>query len=312
MATAATPSRTITAMSAFPLKYFVIAFAFTWFFWGLGALGVRGVIPALPGLTVIGTLGPLVAATVVTAQEGGREALRSLLSRILLWRVAPIWYGVTILGPLALTLAAVALHASLGGRMPTLGALIGALPVVLPTAIYMLIFVALGEEVGWRGYALPALQARHGALLASVILGVLWALWHLPLFFNPDTLYGNLPFLLFLAYLVPLTILITWVYNGTGGSVLLAMIFHAFMNASSAVWTVLPGYLEEPAGAAEALARNAHIHLMMTVVLWAAAVVVALVFGPRDLSRRPRQVMEHGVRMNSVRSATRSGAGSRK
>jgi membrane protease YdiL (CAAX protease family) len=311
MATAATPSRTTSAKRAFPLKYLVIAFAFTWFFWGLGALGVRGVIPSLPGLTVIGTFGPLVAAAIATAQENGREGLRSLLGRVVRWRVAPIWYGVAILGPLALTLAAVALHATLGGRMPGLGALIGALPVVLLTAVYMMIFVALGEEVGWRGYALPALQARHGALVSSSILGVLWALWHLPLFFNPDTLYGNLPFVLFLAYLVPLTILITWVFNSTGGSVLLAMIFHAFMNASSAVWTVLPEYLVEPAGAAEALARNVHVHLMMTILLWAAAVVVVLVFGWRDLSRRPKQVVEHAARRNPPRRAVRSEAGSR-
>ena len=217
MATAATPSRATTATRTFPLKFFVIAFAFTWIFWGLQVLGVRGVIPTVPGLTVIGTFGPLVAAVIITAQEYGREGLRSLLGRVVRWRVAPIWYGVTILGPLALTLAAVALHAALRGRMPSLGALIGALPVVLLTAVYMLIFVALGEEVGWRGYALPALQARHGALLASLILGVLWA----------------------------------------------------------------------------------------------AAVVVVLVFGPRNLSRRPKQAVEHGAWTNSVRRTARSEAGSR-
>src|SRR5918994_5006097 len=307
--TTATPSRTATR--AFPVTYFVLAFAFTWFFWGLGVLVERGFIPTLPGFTVIGTFGPMVAAVILTAREGGRAELRSLLGRIVRWRVPPVWYGVAILGPLALTLAAIALHVALGGQMPGPGALIGALPTVIFVSVYMLIFVALGEEVGWRGYALPALQARHGALVSSSILGVLWALWHLPLFFNPDTLYGNLPFVLFSAYLVPLTILITWVFNSTGGSVLLAMIFHAFMNASSAVWTVLPEYLVEPAGAAEALARNVHVHLMMTILLWAAAVVVVLVFGWRDLSRRPKQVVEHAARRNPPRRAVRSEAGSR-
>jgi membrane protease YdiL (CAAX protease family) len=85
-----------------------------------------------------------------------------------------------------------------------------------------------------------------------LILGALWTSWHLPVFFNPDTLYSNLPFVLFLAYLIPFTILITWVFNSTGGSVLMAMIVHAFMNASDAVWKVLPGYLAEPASVAEA------------------------------------------------------------
>jgi len=154
-----------------------------------------------------------VAAVVVTAQEGGRARIRSLLRRIVRWRVAPVWYGVTLLGPLALTLGSMALHVALGGQPPSLGALIGALPMVLIMCVYMMIFVALGEEVGWRGYALPALQARYSALLSSVILGMMWAFWHLPLFLNPDTFYSNLPFVLWLAYLIPFTILITWVFN---------------------------------------------------------------------------------------------------
>ncbi len=89
--TTATPSRTVTTMRAFPLKYFVIAFAFSWFFWGLQLLAVRDLIPTLPGqaqLTVIGTLGPLVAAVILTAQGSGRAGLRSLLSRIVRWRLA--------------------------------------------------------------------------------------------------------------------------------------------------------------------------------------------------------------------------------
>ena len=290
MAATATPSHTAT-MRAFPLKYFVLAFAFRGFFWTLAALGARHVIPALPGLTVIGTLGPLVAAVVITAQESGRAGLRSLLGRVVRWRVAPIWYGVASLGPLVLTLAAIARHVAVGGQRPSIGVLIGALPIVLVTAVYMLIFVAFGEEVGWRGYALPVLQARYGALLASLILGALWTFWHLPIFFNPDTLYSNLPFGLFLAYLIPFMILITWVYNSTGGSVLMAMIVHAFMNASDAVWKVLPGYLAEPASVAEAAARNVHVHLIVTIVMWVAAVVVVLVYGSHNLSRRPRHVL---------------------
>jgi uncharacterized protein len=308
MATAATSSRATT--SAFPLKFFVTAFAFTWLFWGLQLLAVRDVMPALPGLTVIGTLGPLVAAVIVTAQESGRAGVRLMLGRILQWRVVPIWYGVAILGPLVITLAAIALHVALGGQLPSIGALIGALPILLVTAVYMLIFVALGEEVGWRGYALPALQARYSALVASLILGVLWTFWHLPVFLNPNTLYSNLPFFLFLAYLIPFTILITWVFNSTGGSVLLAMIVHAFMNASNAVWRVLPEYLAEPASVAEAAARNVHVHLLITIVLWVAAAAVVIIYGSFDLSRRPRQIVRHTEQRSFRRSAARSEEGS--
>ena len=272
--------------------YFVIAFAFTAFFWTQAALGARGVIPALPGLIVIGTLGPLVAAVVVTAQESGRAGLRSLLGRTLHWRVAPIWYGIVLLGPMLLYVAGLALEVVLlGGRTPSLEALIGAMPVLVIVAVYMVVFVALGEEVGWRGYALPALQARYGAFVSSVILGVLWALWHLPVFFNPDTHYSNLPFLLQLAFQIPLAVLFTWVFNSTGGSVLMAILLHAVINASGRLWNTLPEYSVEPPSAAEAAAQTVHINLVMTIVLWIAAVVVVFIYGPRDLSRRPRQVL---------------------
>ena len=290
--TATTPSRTTTATTtwAFPLKYFVMAFAFTWFFWGLQLLGVRGVIPTLPGLTGIATLGPLVAAVVVTAQERGRAGLRSLLSRVLRWRAAPIWYAVALLGPLVLTLGAIGLHVALGGQPPSLGSLIGVLPMVLIAFVFMMIFVALGEEVGWRGYALPALQARYGALASSAILGGMWGLWHLPLFFNPSAgSYSDLPFGLWLAYLIPFAILITWVFNSTGGSVLMAMFVHAVMNASGEVWKAIPQYSTRPESVIEAAAETGHVYLMLTIAMWVAAVAVLLVYGSRNLSRRPRQ-----------------------
>jgi membrane protease YdiL (CAAX protease family) len=167
--------------------------------------------------------------------------------------------------------------------------MIGALPTLVITVVYMMITVALGEEVGWRGYALPALQARYSALLSSLILGVLWALWHLPVFFNPDTLYSNLPFALWLAYAVPLAVIITWLFNSAGGSVLMAIVFHAVINASSELWKTIPEYSVKPATAAEALTVNVQIYLMGAIVIWVAAVAVLLVYGQRNLSRRPRQ-----------------------
>ena len=290
--TTATPSRTTSTTRAFPLKYFVIAFAFTWTLWWLAALEARGLISPLPiPAQGLGVLGPLVAAVILTAQEGGRAGLRSLLSRIVHWRVAPVWYGVVLLGPVLLYLASMALEVILGGRPPGPGALIGALPMVLVYAAYMVVFVAIGEEVGWRGYALPALQARYGALVSSVILGTMWALWHLPLFFNPDLFYSNLPFVVQLALQIPLAILFTWVFNSTGGSVLLAILLHAVLNASGQLWKVMPEYSVEPASAAKAAAATTHMNLMFAIVVGVAAVVVVLVYGPRDLSRHPREVL---------------------
>jgi membrane protease YdiL (CAAX protease family) len=294
MTTSATsPSRTTT--SAFPLKYVLVAFAFTWFFWWLAVLDERGLISLPIPVILIGAFGPVVAAVAVTAQESGRAGLRSLLSRIVRWRVAPIWYVVALLGPILIYLAAMALHVLLGGQPPDLSVLVGMLPLVMVLSVYFLVVAGLGEEVGWRGYALPALQARYGALLSSVILGAMWASWHLPLFFNPSVgSYSDLSFFLFVAFAVPLTILITWVFNSTGGSVLMAMIFHALMNASGELPKALPEYSVRPASAIEAAAETGRMYLMLTIVLWVAAVVVVLAYGPRDLSRRPRQIAQTG------------------
>jgi uncharacterized protein len=292
MATTATTSTPTQTARASPLKYFVLAFVFTWALWVPAALEARDLISPLPvPAGFLGVFGPMVAAIVVTALEGGRAGLRSLLGRVVRWRVAPIWYAVAILGPLVLTLGAIALHVLLGGQPPSIGLLIRTLPTLVIYIVYMMLIVALGEEVGWRGYALPALQARYSALLASLILGVLWALWHLPQFFNPDTLYSNLPFVLFLAYIVPFAVLITWVFNSAGGSVLMAILMHAVMNASAVLWKTIPEYSVKPPTAAEAFAVNVHTNLMAAIALWVAAVAVVLVYGWRNLSRHPREVL---------------------
>ena len=270
---------------AFPLKYIVIAFAFTWFFWALALLEARGLISSLPVPALfLGAFGPMVAAVVVTAQESGRAGLRALLSRIVRWRVAPIWYGVALLGPIVLALGAMALHVVLGGQPPNLQGMIGALPTVLFLFGYMFIQVGIGEEIGWRGYALPKLQTGYSALISSVILGVIWALWHLPLFFNPATGYSNTPFWVFFVFLLPFPIVYTWIFNSMGGSVLMAMILHAMLNATiGPLWAATPEY--------STAVGNTNIYLFQAAVLWVAAIVLVLVYGPRNLSRHPRQVL---------------------
>ena len=293
MTTSATsPSRATT--SAFPLKFVLVAFAFTWFFWLLAILEARGLVSSLPVPAVFfGAFGPAVAAVVITAQESGRAGLRSLLSRIVRWRVAPFWYGVALLGPIVVQLVAMALHVVLGGQPPDPLAMVGVLPIVLVSFLYMLIQVGIGEEVGWRGYALPRLQAGYGALLSSVILGVIWTLWHLPLFFNPATGYSLTPFWVFLIFMLPGSILITWVFNSTGGSALIIMILHAMLNASSSpLWRAIPDYSTREATTAVVT----HLYLVQAAVLWVAAVAVVLVYGSRDLSRHPRQIAQSGGR----------------
>jgi uncharacterized protein len=283
-ATTARPSRT-TMTSAFPLKYIVIAFAFTWFFWALALLEARGLISSLPvPATFLGAFGPMVAAVVVTTLESGRAGLRALLSRVVRWRVAPIWYGVALLGPIVLALGAMALHVVLGGQPPNPQGMIGALPTVLFLFGYMFIQVGIGEEIGWRGYALPKLQAGYSALVSSVILGLIWSLWHLPLFFDPTSPYSRTPFWAFLIFMVAISILITWVFNSTGGSTLMIMILHAMLNAAiGPLWAATPEY--------STAIGNTNIYLLQASLLWVGVIVVVLVYGASNLSRKSREVL---------------------
>lgn len=280
--TTAAPSQTNTR-GAFPLKFVLVGFAFTWTFWVLAALEARSVISPLPiPALFLGAFGPVVAAAIVTALEDGRAGLRLLLARVTRWRVAPVWYATVILGPFALTLGAISLHVVFGGRPPELSAMIETLPTVLVLSLYMLVQVGIGEEIGWRGYALPRLQTGYSALVSSLILGVLWALWHLPLFFNPATSYSNTPFWAYAVFLLPLPIVYTWIFNSTGGSVLLVMILHAVMNASSQVWRAIPD--------ASTTVSNTSVYLFQAALLWVVAIALVFVYGAFNLSRKPRQV----------------------
>src|ERR687890_2542179 len=163
------------------ITFFVLTYVFTWaiesplVFLTDSVTATQGLV-----LVILASNVPSAVAIVLTAIVLGRGALRKLLARLLIWRVSPFWYLVVFLGPVALTGGVVLLNALMGGPALSLGmTLVGA-----ATFFAFSIFPgsALGEEIGWRGYVLPRMQARMSALRASLILAPFWALWHLPLF----------------------------------------------------------------------------------------------------------------------------------
>jgi hypothetical protein len=186
MATTATPTTGTTTTKVFPLKFVLIAFAFTWAFWLLAVLEARGLISSLPVPALfLGAFGPMVAAVVLTAQEGGRAGLRSLLSRVVRWRVAPFW--------------------------------------------------------------------------------------------------------VFLVFLLPFAFLYTWIFNSTGGSVLMAMILHAVTNASSGpLWRATAEY--------STTVSSTNVYLIQAALLWVGAIILVLVYGATNLSRKPKQVLVAATR----------------
>jgi uncharacterized protein len=199
------------------IAFFVLAYALTWPLIPLVSVSPLWGFPAL--------FGPATAAIVVAAVADGRAGLKDLLGRVVRWRVGARWYAVALGLPVILALAAAGLHLALGARSSIE---FGGLS-VLNFVVFVLI---IGEELGWRGYALPRLLARRSALAASLILGVLWGLWHLPTFFVPGAPQHGLPITAFLLLTVAYSVLFTWIYLHTGGSVLIATLFHGAINLS--------------------------------------------------------------------------------
>jgi membrane protease YdiL (CAAX protease family) len=167
---------------------------------------------------------------VVTPLVGGGPATAALLRRLGRWRVGLRWYALALLLPLGVTAAAAATVA-LGAPAPAEGDFLGRLPLLVPIFAFNLLFPlsgALGEEPGWRGVALPRLLAGRSPLAATLVLGALVAGWHAPLFLTG--LYGQVP--LRVLFIVTTTVLYTLLFTGSGGSVLLAMLFHAAWNVA--------------------------------------------------------------------------------
>jgi uncharacterized protein len=262
------------------ITFFVLTYVITWaiesplVFLTDSVTATQGLV-----LVILASNVPSAVAIVLTAVVLGRGALRKLLGRLLIWRVSPFWYLVVFLGPVALTGGVVLLNALMGGPALSLGmTLVGA-------AIFFAFSVvpgsALGEEIGWRGYVLPRLQSRMSALSASLLIAPIWALWHLPLWLTGEP--GRTPTLYtgFLVSAFALSIISTWVYNSTGGSLLMVVLAHATVN--------LPLTLVR-----DDLGAQATVPVLLYFgLLIVAAIVVVIVAGPKHLSRkRTKQVQE--------------------
>jgi len=203
------------------VAFFVLAYAFSWSL-SLVYLFTRS------GPAIL-SCGPFLAAAVVLGTTGGRRGIRTLFASMVRWRVGGRWWLVAVAAPILVTAAATGLNLALGAETPSAHD-VGRWTTVLPTALVILLFPGLGgawEEPGWRGYALPRLLERRGALVSSLILGVLWSGWHIPVFLVGDQHWSDL------LLVVEVTVVLTWLFRNTLGSVLVAMVFHALNNSVS-------------------------------------------------------------------------------
>jgi membrane protease YdiL (CAAX protease family) len=215
--------------------FFALAYALSWS-WVIPLVTAHPVVRRgvgwpthLPAL-----LGPAIAAAVVTAWTMGRPGVRDLGARIVRWRVPVRWWLVAVSPVVFLGLGLIAMAAA-GKALPSLGDFgrFSGTPAIGLAGVLLIIFVgALGEETGWRGYALPQLQRRFSPLASSLILAVLWFGWHLPQFLVIATYRDFAPFQyvgMFLG-LACGAVVLTWLYNRSGGSILLVAIWHGLYN----------------------------------------------------------------------------------
>lgn len=218
--------------------FFTAALSLCWLALLPPSLAALGVLPGPAESYMAGApiavLSPLIAASFAARREGGRPALRELFRGLRAWRVRPIYFA------LAVTLSAIAYTAARAVYALVPGA--ADVPWVFlperPEQIIGLFVVPIGEEVGWRGYALPRLIARHGARRATAILSVLWALWHVPMFISVGDSAAAV--VLSLAFIAVGNVLFTWLYRRGGGSLLLAVLFHFGVHLLDASTHALP------------------------------------------------------------------------
>jgi len=209
------------------LVFFGISYIVTWSFW-LAPSMTRAAVPR--GLLILlGTFTPGFVALGLTARAGGYEGVVALLRRLIDWEVPArfLVFAVSYIG--LLKLIAAVLHRVITGTWPRFGDIPWYL-MLAATAFSTLVGGQTGEEIGWRGYALPRLAARFGLGGASLLLGVLWACWHLPLFFIPDTTTTGQSFVLYLLQVTAISVAMAWLYTNTHGSLLPVMLLHAAAN----------------------------------------------------------------------------------
>ena len=216
------------------LRFFLLTYALTWVCFISVVKMSHAPRPTAPAtailsgsLLLLGTFAPALMALAVTARDEGRRGVRVLLRRMIQWQVGWRWYLFAVAYMPAVKLSVALIYRLMTGAWPRFGT--DSWYIIVP-AIMTSTPVQAGEEIGWRGYALPRLAGRFGFARASLLLGLIWACWHLPLFFVPGADKYGQSFPVWTLQVVALSVAITWLYAGAGGSLLLTMLMHSAVN----------------------------------------------------------------------------------
>jgi len=250
--------------------FYILTFVISWIGLIPGVLVSRGVAqfdnPYVHLLGILFSIGPALAAVMMSQIIQGKAGVQNLLRALLKWRVGWVWYIVAMLGPIVIFIAGQFITKIMG--LTVASSELASSPFLLVSAIFTVILSNTGEEIGWRGFALPHLQRRHNALVATLIVGLSWSLWHLPLVFLTDSPMAQSPFLWFIS-IVAVAFIYTWLYNSTQGSILLVALLHVSENLYGAFITGV----------------SPIAYALLNCVV---AIILIAVFGRTNLSRRER------------------------
>ena len=257
--------------------FFALSYLGTWVIWA-PLVVARGSLPAPLELVLVllGSLVPSTVAIVLVAHLHGKAGLRRFLARLTKARVGVRWYLALLLLPMLVPLG-VGLSVVFGGPKPTLDTTV--LGALLLLGIHIFPGSAMGEELGWRGFALPLLQRERSALGVSLVLGAIWGLWHFPLYLVGTDIRPLSIFPAFVLAVIATSVICTWLYNSTGGSLLIIVLFHASSNLP--ITLLIAPYGE----------HSERPFLFYLAVLVVVAGAIAVFTGPANLSRaQPKQV----------------------
>ena len=221
-----------------------------------------------------------IAGLITAALTGGKEGLKRLLSGFIRWRCNPMWYILAIIIPPMIILITIGISMIFNTQFQIQWTAGWAMVIT----IFSLEFVqsGLGEEIGWRGYATPKLMERRSALVSSLIVGVVWAAWHIPLYFIPGWIQHTLSqsigfpltFMVYSSFIIALAIAHSWIYLVSKGNLWLPVLMHSSINSFMAFFAL---------GDFEVYGL---MPMIIVICVWIAfAVAVTLIFGPRRLSR---------------------------
>ncbi|MBN1566299.1 MAG: CPBP family intramembrane metalloprotease [Acidobacteria bacterium] len=229
--------RKVNAMSI-PWQFFALAYAISWAMWGTVLLRNSGLIevPGADALVYAGAFGPCIAGLVCAYVEGRARSLRNLLRGILAVRQTWQSYGFALLLLPGLMAAGTWVGARFGFHLSPASVPMNPLQ-LLVIFVVILMFAGFGEEIGWRGYALPRMLSVSQLFPASLAMGFLWSVWHAPLFLIHSTVQHQVlsgrGIMLFLAFGICFSVLFTWLYTNTGGSLFMAILFHSVFDFAS-------------------------------------------------------------------------------